>query len=351
MSFNLGVKVRFRFTGETGIVVALLEGGMVLVRLDTDPDLDIPTYPEDLQPASEKPALPPNPYAPKKAPPTQAAPPPRRVIRAEQPVAQPQGLQMCFEPMPGRDGTVARFKAWLLNDTRFDFLADIGMYIGDEALFHVEDFSPAGSAMELGELLADDLNDHPEIDALVQRMTTAGTDDPIERIIKVKPKQFFNRIQYVPILQMPVHHFVLFDRFESKTDDSGPANDLKTYTKQHVKTSSAKGPVDNSKPYPIFDVHDFATFEPEIDLHIEKLVTNWQKLSNADILRTQMHRCRAFIDKAIRLGLSNVFIIHGLGEGKLRGEIAEMLRIHPHVRKFENNFHPKYGFGATEVWF
>ncbi len=349
MSFPIGAKVRFRFTGETGTVVAYLEGDMVLVRLDSDPDLDIPTYPEDLQSATEKSTPPPNPYAAKQAP-KKADPPPRRVIRASQPVADSQGLQMCFEPMPGRDGTVARFKAWLLNDTRFDFLVDLGMYIGDEALFHVEDFSHAGSAMELGELLADDLNDHPEIDARVQRQTTAGTDDPMERIIKVKPKQFFNRMQFVPILQMPVHHFILFDRLEQNAESPAPDDDLKAYTRQHIKTTSAKAPPTNSRAYPLFDVHDFATFEPEIDLHIEKLVTNWQKLSSADILRTQMHRCRAFLDKAIRLGVSNVFIIHGLGEGKLRSEVAELLRNHPHVRRFENNFHPKYGFGATEVW-
>ncbi|MFZ4634418.1 MAG: Smr/MutS family protein, partial [Saprospiraceae bacterium] len=235
-------------------------------------------------------------------------------------------------------------------DTAFDFLIDIGMYIGDEKLFHAEDFSHACSAIELGELLADDLNDHPEVDALVQRMTTAGTDTALKNLLKIKPKSFFNRLLHVPILQMPVHHFVLFDRFDTPDADEAPKDDLKAYTKQKLGNATSQ-PASNSRPFRLFNVEEFATFVPEIDLHIENLTEGWQRMSSADILRIQLQHCQRFLDKAIRLGVPSVFIIHGVGEGKLRDAIGDALRHNPQVKKFKNQYHQKFGYGATEVWF
>ncbi|RME96879.1 MAG: hypothetical protein D6772_11235, partial [Bacteroidetes bacterium] len=56
-----------------------------------------------------------------------------------------------------------------------------------------------------------------------------------------------------------------------------------------------------------------------------------------------------YLDQAIRLGAERVFVIHGVGEGKLRDAIAERLRQNPQVVDFKNEYHPRYGFGATEV--
>jgi dsDNA-specific endonuclease/ATPase MutS2 len=44
-------------------------------------------------------------------------------------------------------------------------------------------------------------------------------------------------------------------------------------------------------------------------------------------------------------------VIHGLGKGKLKNEIATRLINHPEVKTFKNEYHPKYGFGATEIIF
>ena len=64
-----------------------------------------------------------------------------------------------------------------------------------------------------------------------------------------------------------------------------------------------------------------------------------------------MMHFQRFFDQATRLGVSRVFVIHGVGEGKLKEAIAERLKGDPHVAKFKNEFHPKYGYGATEIIF
>jgi len=58
-----------------------------------------------------------------------------------------------------------------------------------------------------------------------------------------------------------------------------------------------------------------------------------------------------FIDKAIRLGVPRVYVIHGIGKGKLKNMIASRLIQIPEVQTFKNEYHPRYGWGATEVIF
>jgi dsDNA-specific endonuclease/ATPase MutS2 len=100
-----------------------------------------------------------------------------------------------------------------------------------------------------------------------------------------------------------------------------------------------------------FDVDEFAHFIPEIDLHIQNLTNGYAKLDRGEIVRIQLQHFQRFLEKAIRLGVPSVFIIHGVGEGKLKEAIAERLRHHPAVSKFKNEYHAKYGYGATEVIF
>ena len=47
---------------------------------------------------------------------------------------------------------------------------------------------------------------------------------------------------------------------------------------------------------------------------------------------------------------SQLIVIHGIGEGRLRDEIHEKLRHKHDVKSFVNQFHPLYGYGATEIY-
>jgi len=88
---------------------------------------------------------------------------------------------------------------------------------------------------------------------------------------------------------------------------------------------------------------------PELDLHIEKLVEHPEKLHPAEMLAVQLARATQYLDRAAWSGMHKVYLIHGLGTGRLREELHDMLRRHPRVRGFQNSHFPRYGFGATEV--
>lgn len=99
------------------------------------------------------------------------------------------------------------------------------------------------------------------------------------------------------------------------------------------------------------DPEERAGFATTLDLHIENLVKNPRKLEEAAIFRTQIDAFDRYIQKAIRLGIPRIFIIHGIGTGKLRQYILDHCAQDPHVLRATNNYDPRFGYGATEIVF
>lgn len=349
MLFAIGTRVRFRYTGETGTITAMLDDAMLQVRLDSDPALEIPAFEEDLlRNTDAEPVAPGARFIAGKVEKKPEAPP-RREIKAQYLILKPKGLQLAFEPMPGRDGGVSRYKVWLVNDTSQEFLIEFDLFTAHKDLLSLDAKLTGSTALELGDFLSDDLNEAPEARLRIQRITTEGMDVALEKSLKIRAKQFFNNVQTSPILNLLVHQFLLFDSFEPKPD-ADDAQDLKDYAKQHVRKSHAASD-SNSTPFNAFNVEEFANFLPEVDLHIQNITNGYARLDKSEILRLQLLHFQRFLDKAVRLGVPRIFVIHGVGEGKLRDAIADRLRQHPDVAKFKNEYHAKYGYGATEVIF
>jgi dsDNA-specific endonuclease/ATPase MutS2 len=91
-------------------------------------------------------------------------------------------------------------------------------------------------------------------------------------------------------------------------------------------------------------------FVLEIDLHIEKLVTNKRGMSNYDILNIQTETVKRQMDFALRNRIPKVVFIHGVGEGVLKAELDFLLGRYDNVT-FQDANYQKYGLGATEVYF
>jgi hypothetical protein len=345
MIFPSGTKVRLRFTGETGTITIPLGDGMVQVRMDADTSSLIPAFEEDLLPLT---AI--NKFAP--TAPKSAGPPPRRVIKKSvAPAYAGKGIQLIFEPMPGADEMITRYKTWLYNDTPHEFLFELGIFIGEESILKLDGKLSPFSIYEASDLLSDDLNDNPEAELSVRRITTAGAADEIFKILKIKTKAFVKNFEYLDILNLPVHYFTMVEQFEPTAETGNKKEDLSLYAKQKISEIKKKEPDrSNSVKFDAFNVEAFAHFEPEIDLHIQALIPGHVRLDKGEILRIQMNHLERFMERAIRLGVSRVFIIHGVGEGKLREHVAVRLRDMHRVRKFKNEYHQKYGYGATEVW-
>ena len=88
----------------------------------------------------------------------------------------------------------------------------------------------------------------------------------------------------------------------------------------------------------------------EVDLHIEKLVPSTRGLDTIDILNIQIGNAQRSIEHAIKNRIPKLVLIHGVGEGVLKSELAYLYRKYPNVVVQEANYQ-KYGLGATELYF
>jgi dsDNA-specific endonuclease/ATPase MutS2 len=72
-------------------------------------------------------------------------------------------------------------------------------------------------------------------------------------------------------------------------------------------------------------------------------------MSNQEMLHLQLSKFQQALERAIAHGADKLYAIHGVGSGKLRNEIHALLKQYREVKSFNNDYHPRYGFGATEV--
>lgn len=344
MLFAVGTKVQLRNTGDIGTISEILGDGIFSVYLSEE-DMEIPAFEDNLMRVGKESNT--AQFVPAKQKKT-TAPPSRPIPNVQYRSLNSKGLLLAFDPEYHHDSTTKHYVIHLINDTKEQLVFNFELYLEDDDLLleHSGQIEPH-SLKELGKLLGDELNEHPEVEIDVWKATTEGRKAQRHKLLKIKPKQFFKNLKSTIFLSKKVHLYTLFERLD-EVQQNDFQEDLKNYTKQNI------GSFRRDKQNPFYGIHDvveFAEFNTEIDLHIEQLVDTVEGLDRRQIVHIQMQHFEQFIAKAIRLGVPNVFVIHGVGEGKLRDRIAQRLQQHPQVRSFKNEYHHRYGFGATEVRF
>lgn len=348
--FEIGTKVRLKHTGDIGKVTALLELGIVNVYLEGD-DMEIPVSEydlESLEDATLNTAAPPPPIIPKPIPkPTKSIPLTPTPLHS----VEDLGIQLAFKSIALPDGSVDKYLIYLLNGNAAAVLSSITLSFAYSTPKTIHNKINSSTSQLLGEMRFDQLNDAPVIDIECRQITTMGTGKPLRKNLKIKAKQFFKKRTSSPFFEESVYVYDIFKNLDATKPKSKPQSseeDLKTYTKRNAAPLRKKS---KYKHFNTNNVQEFADFNNELDLHIENISPRHAKLSNSEKLRIQLLHFDTFLEKAIRLGVERVFVIHGIGKGKLKNEIATRLIQHPDVDTFKNEYHPRYGYGATEILF
>jgi hypothetical protein len=353
--FGIGTKVKFLTTPDSGTIVDKLGDGMVMVHLD-GADMDIPAFEEDLVRAEDVSAQ--NAdfqaiksyFPPKKEKVNVFAKP---VVQAFDPLSiksvfKNSGVHLAFLPVKNQRDEVEKFDVLLVNDTSFEVIFALDFVLFDDVLWTKDGMLKPVKFEKVGEVVFDDINDSPQVDVSIKPVYTEGVGEELLKTLKIKAKQFVKNLQVVPCISIEAHLFTAFDTLNDTQNDGA---DLKNYTKEVTKTVQLKKQKDDfirhdTTPSPT----EYASFVPEIDLHIEMLHDNPKSVPADEIIRYQLRAFEFFMDKAVRLNVPKVYAIHGVGTGKLRDSIAARLRRHPDVLMFKNQYHEKYGWGATEIW-
>jgi hypothetical protein len=138
---------------------------------------------------------------------------------------------------------------------------------------------------------------------------------------------------------VPSFSYKLFDNYPVKAEEE-PAVDLGKLA---------------SSGYKVYDAGKARQHLPParsvVDLHMEKICDNWQQLDSFEILTVQLNEFEKYYELAQQHRQPSLIIVHGVGTGRLRDEIHDLLKRRKEVKYFVNQFHRTYGYGATEIFF
>lgn len=254
-----------------------------------------------------------------------------------------QGVWLTFIPVIDTDDfgdeVVEALKIHLVNQTdkgyRFEYALE---YFGDPGFELVNQVNPYQD-FYIHDMPFENMNDSPSFNIVFSLLQPdKNKADTYETSLKLKAKQVFSRIQEIRQKGEATFSYKLLDVYPGRPVEEKP--DLSALASAGYKVYPATAARQHLEPA-----------KYELDLHIEKLRPDYQGLSNFEILTLQLQTLEKYLDLAAAHHQSSMIIIHGLGTGKLRDEIHEILRLRKDVKNFFNRYHPAYGYGATEVYF
>ena len=326
MVLQSGDKVYLIHTGTWGTVVRLSGSDMALVRITGDPD-EFPVHLDDM-------AL----TAPEQKMDTKSsgAKSPGAAVGSFR--GADAGLFIAISVDPGLHDNRKAY-LFLLNDTAQSVQYEAILDLPHTADKVVKGDLSAHTWQGLFELPLDALNDHPGFHL------KSWTRDGLRQVAfpefhsKIKAKSVIthqDRNVYTPF-----HAYLISVPTSVSAQAVIP---LKT------KRGSLPG-VGLQRLSSIPEPEEKANFETILDLHAEKLFTDPTKYTESEIFQRQLLTFDQYLEKAIRLGVPRVYVIHGVGKGKLKDSILDRCEGNPYILKAVNAYHPLFGFGATELFF
>jgi hypothetical protein len=237
------------------------------------------------------------------------------------------------------DDIVDKLKIYLVNQNEEAYNFDYKLFFGGENNFQLKNTIGGLSDFYLHDISFEDMSDNPRFDVEFSLQEENKKKAPYyETSIKPKAKQLFKKIEELQQKNEASFSFELFSVYPDRLDE------------ERVDLSKL-----GNAGYRVYDSKDARSYLPParsvIDLHIEKLTDDFRHLSNFEILSRQLNEFEKYYELAVAHHQPTLIVIHGVGEGKLRDEIHESLRLKKEVKSFVNQFHPLYGFGATEIYF
>jgi hypothetical protein len=239
------------------------------------------------------------------------------------------------------DDIVDLFKIHLINrtETAYEFVYRQGFF--GESNFELKSEVHSFQDIYLHDIQFSELNDHPSFSfdfSLLKPQKNKA--DHFEYDLKLKPKQVFQQVEQMKEQNKPTISYLLFDLYPSKQTVVDTGLDMSLLSARGFKMYDASKIKSNLPPA-----------RSVVDLHIEKLEDNWEKLSNLAILDIQLREFEKWYELAIAHRQPSLVIIHGVGTGRLRDEIHDLLKVRKEVKTFVNQYDARFGYGATEILF
>jgi hypothetical protein len=330
MKFSIGDKVILKRTGEEGHVVAFINQQMLEIEVNSTV---FPVYMEEVD----------HPYLSwftdknkkKKAPSLPEQLPVEKEQFRKQRLAK--GVYISFMPVykiEEMEDIVDHLKVYLLNElpgpVRFSY---------DVRFLHESEFKHEGTLHGFGHMYLHNIeygamNSQPRLHWQLTDTTNKDLETE-EGILRIRPARLFEHITELQQKNEPTFSYLLIEDFVPKKKPEKKEKFVPVIKPQMITSASSA---------------HLEAARYEIDLHIEQL-TDAEGLTNAEIIKMQLDTLSKYVQLAIVHRQERMVVIHGLGEGKLKQEVHKILKKTPEVFFFTNEWHGRYGFGATEIYF
>jgi hypothetical protein len=182
-----------------------------------------------------------------------------------------------------------------------------------------------------------------KIECILYKNSFFKAQTPIAEVLHITPVilREAKRVSHHEF-KYPVYGFILKDEFQDLEKIEPVLNIADIKKLQTIKEFKSRAKISKSnKEY-------LKSLEKEVDLHIEELVENTSGLSNFEMLTIQLERFEKELDEAIATNKKKIIFIHGVGNGRLRQEIAAVLKSTRGIT-FHDASYKEYGYGATQV--
>ncbi len=247
-----------------------------------------------------------------------------------------KGIFLSFEPIT-QAGEISSYNIFIVNDTEFPIDFVYSFFRRDQPFFALKKLLVPYNYLLLHTIEYDLLNETPAVELEVRDVLSKNFRGKMDQ--KIKPQNFFNKLSSTPILKKENYNYKIVTA-SLKEKKPEPEKSV-TFDPEALKQMMMDIPVMKDN-----EVEDAVV---EIDLHIEVLARDYALLSAGEKLQIQLKSFQQALERAISHNAEKLFVIHGVGSGKLRNEIHHILKSYPEVRSFNNDFHPRYGYGATEI--
>lgn len=253
------------------------------------------------------------------------------------------GVFISFLPVYDKDifddDVVEKLKVFLINQNEEGYNFIYNLMFNGESSFQLKNNIAGLSEFYLHDVSFEDMSEGPVFEFEFSLTVPDKKKSPAEEVFfKLRGKKLFNKIEEIQKKNEPSFSCELFTHYRDKTETE--THDLSRLGNAGFRMYDAKKIKDHLPP-----VRTVA------DLHIDKLTNDWERLSPHEMLNMQLNNFEKFYELAVAHQQPTLIIIHGVGEGKLRDEIHDKLKLKKEVKSFVNQFHPLYGFGATEIYF
>ncbi len=337
MKLAIGNRVVIKDSGDKGVITDILENGQLLVDVD---GFGIPVAAGDV--VGERTDT----EQTFSSSPTQEEEHSQKAQPAE--TSQPSdGIYLAFLPRYNEEDHIKNFQIFLLNQHHANIQFQLTFYLSNEHQFKLNKPLRSGQSFFLADLAFDDINERPCFSFVI----TFPEHQAVQTSLKPKAKTFLKNPQSIPVVDQKGYLFTVVTnpvknkQEASKKEENSKSIDKEQLIKQMFETNNGNEKGSDKKKRQAWTAAPY-----EVDLHIEKLGYISYDLSNAEMVQIQLQHCRDAVEEAIMRNQSSLVIIHGVGKGKLKEEVHRVLQEYADIKTFKNEYHPRYGFGATFVW-